>query len=459
MLKLYDTMTREKRAFEPADPSRVTMYVCGPTVYGYAHIGNARPVVVFDVLFRLLRQTYGDKAVVYARNVTDVDDKINKKAADEGVDIKVITDRYLEAYHADMDALGALRPTLEPHATDHIAAMQAQIGQLVERGHAYAAEGHVLFDTQAFPEYGQLSGRNLDEMIAGARVEVAPYKRHAADFVLWKPSKPGEPVWESPWGAGRPGWHIECSAMIEAQLGLPIDIHGGGIDLVFPHHENELAQGRCAHGTDSYARYWMHNGFLDMSGEKMSKSLGNVVIPHDLLKTVPGEVLRWALLSGHYRAPLDWTPELIEQSRRNLDRLYGALQRVQDIEVGEGEPPAAVVEALSDDLNTPKAYAELFALAKILELSKGAERAAAKADLLAAGNLMGFLSAEPDAWFAGAADDDLRAKVEVLLEQRVAARAAKDWPKADAIRGELDALGVVVMDGPAGATWRLKEPA
>jgi cysteinyl-tRNA synthetase len=457
MLKLYDTMAREKRAFKPADPSRVTMYVCGPTVYGFAHIGNARPVVVFDVLFRLLRAQYGEAAVVYARNVTDVDDKINAKAAEEGVDIKVITDRYLAAYHADMDALGALRPTLEPHATDHIDAMLAQIGQLVERGHAYAAEGHVLFDIQAFPEYGQLSGRPLDEMIAGARVEVAPYKRHAADFVLWKPSKPGEPVWNSPWGPGRPGWHIECSAMIEAQLGLPIDIHGGGIDLVFPHHENEVAQGRCAHGLPSYANYWMHNGFLDMSGEKMSKSLGNVIIPHELLKTVPGEVARWALLSGHYRAPLDWTPELLEQSRRNLDRLYGALQRVQDIEVGIGEPPKAVVEALADDLNTPKAYAELFALAKQLEISTGAERAAAKADLLAAGALMGFLGATPDAWFAGAATDDLREKVEALLEQRVAARAAKDWPQADAIRGELDALGVVVMDGPQGATWRLKD--
>ncbi len=457
MLKLYDTMAREKRVFKPADPSRVTMYVCGPTVYGYAHIGNARPVVVFDVLFRLLRARYGDDAVVYARNVTDVDDKINAKAADEGVDIKVITDRYLAAYHADMDALGALRPTLEPHATDHIAAMLAQIGQLVERGHAYPAEGHVLFDTQAFPEYGELSGRNLDEMIAGARVEVAPYKRHAADFVLWKPSKPGEPVWDSAWGPGRPGWHIECSAMIEAQLGLPIDIHGGGIDLVFPHHENELAQGRCAHGIPSYANYWMHNGFLDMSGEKMSKSLGNVIIPHELLKTVPGEVARWALLSGHYRAPLDWTPELLEQSRRNLDRLYGALQRVQDIEVGIGEPPKAVVEALADDLNTPKAYAELFALAKQLEISTGAERAAAKADLLAAGALMGFLGAAPDAWFAGAATDDLREKVEALLVRRVEARTAKDWTTADGIRGELDALGVVVMDGPQGATWRLKD--
>jgi cysteinyl-tRNA synthetase len=457
MLKLYDTMTREKRAFVPADPARVTMYVCGPTVYGYAHIGNARPVVVFDVLFRLLRAQYGEKAVVYARNVTDVDDKINAKAAEEGVDIKVVTDRYLAAYHADMDALGALRPTLEPRATDHIEAMLAQIGALVERACAYAAEGHVLFDTQAFADYGQLSGRNLDEMIAGARVEVAPYKRHPADFVLWKPSKPGEPVWDSPWGPGRPGWHIECSAMIEAQLGLPIDIHGGGIDLVFPHHENEVAQGRCAHGLPTYANIWMHNGFLDMSGEKMSKSLGNVVIPHELLKSVPGEVARWALLSGHYRAPLDWTPELLEQSRRNLDRLYGALQRVQDLEVGEAEPPKAVVEALADDLNTPKAYAELFALAKQLEISTGAERAAAKADLLAAGALMGFLSAKPDAWFAGAASDDLREKVEALLVRRVEARAAKDWPTADAIRGELDALGVVVMDGPQGATWRLKD--
>jgi cysteinyl-tRNA synthetase len=459
MLKLYDTMTREKRAFVPADPARVTMYVCGPTVYGYAHIGNARPVVVFDVLFRLLREQYGEKAVVYARNVTDVDDKINAKATEEGVDIKVVTDRYLAAYHADMDALGALRPTLEPHATDHIAAMQAQIAALVERGHAYAAEGHVLFDTQAFPDYGQLSGRALDEMIAGARVEVAPYKRHAADFVLWKPSKPGEPVWDSPWGPGRPGWHIECSAMIEAQLGLPIDIHGGGIDLVFPHHENELAQGRCAHGIPSYANFWLHNGFLDMSGEKMSKSLGNVVIPHELLKSVPGEVARWALLSGHYRAPLDWTPELLEQSRRNLDRLYGALQRVQDLAVTMGNPPDAILEALNDDLNTPKAYAELFALAKRLEVSTGEERKAAKVDLLAAGRLLGFLGAEPDAWFAGAADDDLREKVEALLVRRVEARAAKDWPTADAIRGELDALGVVVMDGPQGATWRLKEPA
>ncbi|MFZ5671157.1 MAG: cysteine--tRNA ligase [Pseudomonadota bacterium] len=457
MLKLYDTMAREKRPFVPADPERVTMYVCGPTVYGYAHIGNFRPVVVFDTLFRLLRHVFGAEHVVYARNVTDVDDKINAKAAEEGVDIRVISDRYLAAYEADAGAMGALQPTLSPRATAHIAAMQAQIDALLQRGAAYAAEGHVLFDTQSFADYGRLSGRPLDEMIAGARVEVAPYKRHPADFVLWKPSKPGEPVWDSPWGPGRPGWHIECSAMIEATLGLPIDIHGGGIDLTFPHHENELAQGRCAHDLPTYARFWMHNGFLDIEGVKMSKSLGNVVIPHDLLTRVPGEVVRWALLSGHYRQPLDWTGELLEQSRKNLDYLYGVLQRVKGLEVPATAAPAAVVEALADDLNTPRAYAELFALAKALETAHGEAKSAAKAALLAASNLMGFLEEDPDVWFAGGADDDLRGKVEALLEARKAARAEKNWPEADRIRGELDAMGVVVMDSADGATWRLKE--
>lgn len=458
-LKLYDTMAREKRPFVPANPDRVTMYVCGPTVYGHAHIGNARPVVVFDVLFRLLREIYGEHHVIYARNVTDVDDKINKKAAEEGVDIRVITDRYLAAYEADMGAMGALTPSLQPRATENIEAMLAQIAALIERGCAYAAEGHVLFDTQSFADYGQLSGRPMDEMVQVARVDPAPYKRHAADFVLWKPSRPGEPEWPSPWGAGRPGWHIECSAMIEAVLGLPIDIHGGGIDLQFPHHENELAQGRCAHDLPVYASYWMHNGFLDMAGEKMSKSLGNVIIPHDLLKTVPGEVLRWALLAAHYRQPLDWTGELIEQSRKALDRLYGALQRVKGLEVEVRDPPAAFIEALSDDLNTPKAYAELFALAKTLETAHGDGKAAAKADLLAAANLLGFLAADPDVWFAGGADETLKGKVEALLEARVAARADKDWAEADRIRAEIDALGVIVMDSPQGATWRLKENA
>ncbi len=460
-LKLHDTMAREKRDFVPADPSRVTMYVCGPTVYNHAHIGNFRPVVVFDVLFRLLRHVYGEDAVVYARNVTDVDDKINAKATAEGVAIKVVTDRYLAAYHQDADALLALRPTLEPKATEHMGPIVEMIGQLVDKGAAYAAEGHVLFDTQAFPDYGQLSGRDLDDMIAGARVEVAPYKRHPADFVLWKPSKANEPEWDSPWGAGRPGWHIECSAMIDKALGRTIDIHGGGIDLTFPHHENELAQSRCAHGQAVLANYWLHNGFLDMSGEKMSKSLGNVIIPHELLKTTPGEVIRWALLSGHYRQPLDWTPELVEQSRKALDRLYGALRRAKTVEAGESEPSDEVLAALSDDLNTPLAVSGFFELSSAIEraVTAGDEPAIAanKGRLLASAGLLGFLQADPDAWFEGDADDDLKAKVEDLLKRRVEARAAKDWTAADAIRAELDGLGVVVMDGPAGATWRMKD--
>jgi cysteinyl-tRNA synthetase len=461
-LKLHDTMTREKRAFVPADPSRVTMYVCGPTVYNHAHIGNFRPVVVFDVLYRVLRHIYGEDAVVYARNVTDVDDKINKKAFDEGVPISVITERYLAAYHADADGLLALRPNLEPKATEHIGEIVAMIGKLVENGKAYAAEGHVLFDTQAFPDYGQLSGRDLDEMIAGARVEVAPYKRHPADFVLWKPSKENEPEWESPWGAGRPGWHIECSAMIDKSLGQTIDIHGGGIDLAFPHHENEVAQSRCAHDLPVLANYWMHNGFLDMSGEKMSKSLGNVILPVELLKTTPGEVIRWALLSAHYRQPLDWTPELLEQSKKALDRLYGALRRAKDVPMDQAmEAPEEVISALEDDLNTPQAISCFFEVSSAIERAVTAGDtvaiAANKARLIEAGALLGFLQADPDSWFEGDASDDLKAQVEDLLKRRVEARSAKDWTAADAIRAELDALGVVVMDGPAGATWRMKD--
>lgn len=461
-LKLHDTLTREKRAFVPADPDRVTMYVCGPTVYNHAHIGNFRPVVVFDVLFRMLRHIYGPDAVIYARNVTDVDDKINKKAFDEGVPIKTITDRYLAAYHADADGLLALRPTLEPKATEHMAQIITMIEKLVDNGSAYAAEGHVLFDTQAFPDYGQLSGRNMDDMIAGARVEVAPYKRHPADFVLWKPSKENEPVWDSPWGAGRPGWHIECSAMIETSLGQTIDIHGGGIDLAFPHHENEVAQSRCAHDLPVLANYWLHNGFLDMSGEKMSKSLGNVILPHELLKTTPGEVIRWALLSAHYRQPLDWTPELLEQSRKALDRLYGALRRAKDVPMDQAmEAPEEVIAALEDDLNTPQAISCFFEVSSAIERAVTAGDtvaiAANKARLIEAGALLGFLQADPDSWFEGDASDDLKAQVEDLLKRRVEARSAKDWTAADAIRAELDALGVVVMDGPAGATWRMKD--
>ena len=456
-LYLYDTMEREKRRFVPSDPARVTLYVCGPTVYNYAHIGNFRPVVVFDLLFRLLRHAFGEDSVVYAANVTDVDDKINAKATAEGVPIQVITDRYLSAYNADAAALGALRPTLQPRVTETMDAIVAMIGRLVDGQGAYAADGHVLFDTQAFPAYGKLSGRPMDEMIAGARVDVAPYKRHPADFVLWKPSKPGEPEWASPWGPGRPGWHIECSAMIDEALGLPIDIHGGGIDLVFPHHENELAQGCCADHVDTYARWWMHNGFLNMAEEKMSKSLGNVALAHDLLEVYPGEAIRWALLVGHYRAPLEWTTDLIEQAKKSLDRLYGALRRAADIPADHAEPSPAFIEALYDDLNTPRAFAELFGLASALETAAPEARGLAKGELLASARLMGFLEADPEAWFQGGADEDLKGKVEALIADRIEARKAKDWARADEIRAELDSMGIVVMDSAQGATWRLKD--
>ncbi|MBV9511554.1 MAG: cysteine--tRNA ligase [Caulobacteraceae bacterium] len=456
-LFIHDTMSGEKRPFVPADPKRVTLYVCGPTVYNYAHIGNARPVVAFDVLFRLLRHLYGEEAVTYARNITDVDDKINAKAAAEGTPISAVTEKFTAIYHQDMAALGALAPSIEPRATAHMEAMTDMIARLVEAGAAYPAEGHVLFAVQAFPDYGKLSGRSMDDMIAGARVEVAPYKRHPADFVLWKPSKPGEPEWPSPWGPGRPGWHIECSAMIESNLGLPIDIHGGGHDLIFPHHENELAQGRCATHGGAFANYWMHNGFLTMDAEKMSKSLGNVLLVHDLVKQVPGEAVRWALLSAHYRAPLDWTADALAQARKALDRLYGALRRAAEVAAPPAPPPAALLEAVGDDLNTPRAFAELFALGKALETAETPEaRAEAKSALLAAGGLLGLLQADPEAWFEGGADEALKAKVEALLEARTEARRAKDWPTADRIRAELDALDVVVMDSAGGATWRLK---
>lgn len=466
-LTIHDTLHREKRVFTPKDENRVTLYVCGPTVYDFAHIGNARPPVVFDVLVRLLRRTYGADKVIYARNVTDVDDKINAKAFKEGVSISEITARYEAAYLEDMGRLNVSPPDLAPHVTDHMDAIVAQIQAIIDHGCAYAAEGHVLFDVSSYETYGKLSGRNLDDMIAGARVEVAPYKKNPHDFVLWKPSKENEPSWPSPWGDGRPGWHIECSAMIEANLGLPIDIHGGGIDLVFPHHENEIAQGVCAHGhahgADShaeYSRYWMHNGFLTLDGEKMSKSLGNILLPHALLERLPGEVIRWALLSAHYRQPLDWNEGLLEQSRKSLDRLYGALHRASAVEASTDDLPADFLKAIEDDLNTPGAAAALFALSSEIErgMTAGdhAAVATAKGQLLACAAVLGVLQNDPAAWLEGDVSDDLRTEVEALLEQRAAARAAKDWPEADRIRDRLNALNVVVMDGPQGATWRVK---
>jgi cysteinyl-tRNA synthetase len=471
-LFLHDTMSGEKRRFVPADPARVTMYVCGPTVYSYPHVGNGRAAVVFDLLFRVLRRAYGEGAVVYSRNITDVDDKINQAAIAQNVPISAITDRFYAAYNADMDALGVLRPTLEPRATGHIEAIQRLIGRLVENQAAYAAEGHVLFSIESFPDYGKLSGRSLEDMIAGARVEVAPYKRHPADFVMWKPSKPGEPVWDSPWGPGRPGWHIECSAMIAESLGVPIDIHGGGHDLIFPHHENEIAQSRCADHAPVFANYWMHNGFLTMDSEKMSKSLGNGVLVHELVGQLPGEVIRWALLVGHYRQPLDWTADLIDQARTSLDRLYQVLRDVSGRRLPAPDPKLVEGQlepfwtALGDDLNTPAAMSHLFALANRArglmkaapdEADKARELADTLAALLEAGNFLGFLGADPAAWFEGGADAGLKAHVEALLKTRFEARQAKDWATADRIREELTTLNVVVMDGPEGATWRLAE--
>ena len=453
---MYNTRKREKEVFEPLDPERVTMYVCGPTVYNFAHIGNARPAVIFDLLHRLLKLHYPN--VVYARNITDVDDKINASAAEEGVDIDTIAQRYTKAYHEDMAALGVGTPTLEPRATQHIDQMQAMIQRLIDSGHAYQAEGHVLFQIESYKPYGTLSRRDMREMIAGARVEVAPFKRHPGDFVLWKPSKHPQPGWDSPWGWGRPGWHLECSVMAESHLGETIDIHGGGQDLVFPHHENEIAQSVCAHGGAAFARYWVHNGFVTVEKRKMSKSLGNTMIVHELLKSHPGEALRYLLLSAHYRQPLDWSDEALERCKRTLDRLYGILRTATDAH-GElpagGEPSEAFLHALRDDLNTPVALAELNRAARDLANAKSAEQAAAAAaELKADAGFLGVLQNEPDEWFAMDADKDQVHKIEALIAQRTQAKAAGDFKTADAIRDKLVAMRVQLADGPDGTRWR-----
>jgi len=452
---LHDTFRAKKVAFEPLNPGHVTMYLCGPTVYNYAHIGNARPAVVFDLLARLLRREY---ELTFARNITDVDDKINAAALETGKPIDEITGRFISAYNDDMAVLGVLPPDIEPRATRHIDEMIAMIGDLVDKGFAYEAEGHVMFDVEANENYGQLSKRNLREMIAGSRVEVAPYKRAAHDFVLWKPSTPELPGWDSPWGRGRPGWHIECSAMAGKHLGRTIDIHAGGQDLIFPHHENELAQSSCAHDGEPFARYWVHNGFLSIEHEKMSKSIGNVLLVHDLIKTIPGEVIRLALLSAHYRQPLDWSGETIESARRMLDRLYGAIRgvAVSADERSAADPPASVIAALEDDLNTPKAMAEIFNLARALNKSTDAsERIKITSSLLAAGDLVGLLQSDPEEWFAGSDDSDLSASdIESLIEKRNEARAEKNFAAADAIRDELLRKGVSIEDGPDGTKWR-----
>ncbi|MEO1241079.1 MAG: cysteine--tRNA ligase [Pseudomonadota bacterium] len=453
-LTIYDSMAREKRDFEPADPKRVTLYVCGPTVYSYAHIGNARAAVVFDLLYRVLRQHYGAKHVVYARNITDIDDKIINASQETGAPISEITAKFAKIYRDDMAALGVLTPTSEPAATAHIAPMIAMIEKLIGNGAAYEGEGHVLFNVDSYDAYGKLSGVDRDEMIAGARVEVAPYKKNSADFVLWKPSHDDEPGWDSPWGRGRPGWHLECSVMIEAELGGTIDIHGGGQDLRFPHHENEIAQSACAHDGAPLARYWMHNGFLRMGSDKMSKSLGNIVLAHDLLKDWHGEVIRWALLSAHYRQPLEWTESLLTQSKKQLDRFYRLLE---DIPFSDevGDAPQSVALALGDDLNTPEAFAGLHELRDIAGQMDGDARANAITRLRNAGRLMGFFNVDPAVWFKGdAGDGPSDEEIDELLVERADARKAKDFAKSDQIRDDLASKGVVIEDGPDGATWR-----
>jgi cysteinyl-tRNA synthetase len=434
MIRLHDTLSREKRDFVPQDPKRITMYVCGPTVYGRAHIGNARPAVVFDTLARLIRHEFGEESLVYARNVTDVDDKIIAAAEAEGVEPSVITERYERYYLADMGALGVEPPTIAPHATHEIGPMIELIERLVELGHAYEAQGHVLFSVPSDSDYGILSRRDSEQMIAGARVEVAPYKQDPADFVLWKPSNEGVIGWDSPWGRGRPGWHTECSAMIRAHLGQTIDIHGGGLDLIFPHHENEIAQSRCAHGGLPLARFWVHNGFVDMGAEKMSKSLGNIITPAELLEQGhKGETLRLALLSAHYRSPLPWTEALIAQAKAMLDRLYRTAGDAKPGDVDEG-----VLDALRDDLNTPLALTRLMALEDTSAIKASAA-------------LLGLLGSSTEQWFRGGGDDGA---IEARIAQRAEAKQNRDFASADRIRDELKAEGIVLEDGPGGTTWR-----
>ena len=455
-IRLHNTLTRQKETFEPLDPERVTMYACGPTVYNYAHIGNVRPAVIFDLLQKVLQCVYPN--VVYARNITDVEDKINAAAIAEGVAIEVITKRYADAYHEDMAALGVSLPSVEPKATEHIGEMISMIERLIESGHAYEAEQHVLFAIQSFDDYGALSGRDLEDMMAGARVEIAPYKKHAGDFVLWKPSVDPQPGWESPWGWGRPGWHIECSAMAEKHLGEVIDIHAGGQDLVFPHHENEVAQSVCSHGGKPFARNWLHNGFVTFDRRKMSKSLGNILTVNELLKSHKGEVLRYQLLSAQYRQPLDWSDEGLQRSRRTLDRMYAVLRDITEkngqIET-TGEPGEKFLNALFDDLNTPQALAHLNGLSKSLaSATDPGEIKNLASELMASGALIGLLQQDPREWFKGrpgATDDSV---IDQLIEERVRARESKDFAKADEIRKQLTEMGITLEDGTAGTRWR-----
>jgi cysteinyl-tRNA synthetase len=455
-LRLYNTFDREKQVFKPQNPNRVTLYACGPTVYNYAHIGNARPAVIFDLLYRLLSSLYPN--VVYARNITDVDDKINAAAAEQDVTIDVISSRYSDAYHEDMAALGVGLPSIEPRATEHIPQMISMIERLINSGHAYEAEGHVLFSIESFDDYGSLSGRDSSEMIAGARVEVADFKRHPGDFVLWKPSLEPQPGWDSPWGWGRPGWHLECSVMSEQHLGDTIDIHGGGQDLVFPHHENEIAQSVCAHGGKTFARYWMHNGFVTFNKRKMSKSLGNTLVVHELLKHSPGEVLRYLLLSAHYRQPLDWSDEALARVQRTVDRIYGVIRdantKFGDLQAAKS-PSDKFMSALLDDLNTPEALAELNSEARRLaNADDPASARLAGGNLLAAGKLIGLFQQDAQSWLAGDTEGLDDALIDRLIAERNAARKDKNFARADEIRDQLQDMGIALEDVADGTRWR-----
>lgn len=455
-LKLHNTKTGKKENFTPIDESSITMYLCGPTVYNYAHIGNARPAVVFDVLFKLLKHHY--PKVTYARNITDIDDKINKSAMELGQNIKKYASKYADIYNNDIEQLGVQAPDIEPYATDHIPQIIEMINDLIKKGHAYAAEGHVLFAVESYDNYGRLSNRNIEDMIAGARVEVAPYKKHPADFVLWKPSDDSLPGWNSPWGRGRPGWHIECSAMCKQHLGDVIDIHCGGRDLVFPHHENEAAQSCCANGTESFANYWVHNGMINMDNQKMSKSLGNILLISDVTAKYKGEVIRWLLLSSQYRQSVSWSESSIHKSQKTLDRIYSTLRDNQDLDANVHEDNIAetVITALNDDLNTPVAFAEINKMAKQLAKAELTEdKFLYKSQLLSTGQLLGFFLEEPESWFkSDEVDSD---KIDELIKQRDLARDNKDWAKSDEIRDELTAMNIVLEDSANGTRWSVKK--
>ena len=449
-LSLYNTLTRQKEKFQPLDAKNVRMYVCGPTVYDFAHIGNARPVVVFDVLFRLLRHVYGGSSVTYVRNITDVDDKINARAQQEGVPIQEITTRTTHQYHQDMEALETLPPTIEPKATEHISQMQELICELIELDHAYEVEGNVLFHVPSMSDYGKLSQRSLEDMIAGARIEVAPYKKDPMDFLLWKASKEGEPSWDSPWGDGRPGWHIECSAMSKEHLGETFDIHGGGIDLTFPHHENEIAQSRCAFGVEKMANFWMHNGYLQVEGQKMAKSLGNFITVNELLNSWPGEAIRLTLLMTHYRQPIDFTKRGLEEAKNILDGWYRAIENVDEL----GEIPESLVKELADDLNTPQALTVLHKFKS--EISSGTPVSAR--NLKASGKLLGILQQSTDNWFNWKPKNFTmdEAEIERLISERLEARKAKDFELSDKIRDDLAKSGVALTDFKDEKTGEIK---